>query len=183
MKNNKTILILLLAGLIFCMPAFAGDEKAKTDSKKSPVTTIEWLSYDEGLLKAKKEGKHLFVDFTAKSCGWCRKMEKTTFVEPEIVKLLNNDFVAVKVWGDSKNELNIDGYKITERNLTTKDFKVRGYPTFWFLDPAGAKLGAVSGYQPATNLKSYLEYVKDKKYAVKDTADEPENNDNKNEKK
>jgi len=165
------------------MSAYAGDEKAKSAAEKSTVTAIDWLSYDEGLLKAKKEGKHLFVDFTAKWCGWCKKMDKTTFVEPDIVKMLNDDFVAVKVWGDSKKELDIDGYKISERNLATKDFKVRGYPTFWFLDPAGTKLGAVSGFQPAANLKAYLEYVKDKKYEEQTETDQSEGSDNKDEKK
>ena len=184
MSNNKTILTLLFAGLIFCMSAYAGDDKvkSKTDENK-PATEIEWLSYDEGLAKAKKEGKHLFVDFTAKWCGWCKKMDKTTFVEPEIVKMLNNHFVAVKVWGDSNKELDIDGYKITEKNLASKDYKVRGYPTFWFLDPAGARLGAVSGYQPAANLKNYLEFIKNRKYEEKNETDKSEDGDNKDEKK
>ncbi len=184
MKYNKIILIMLIAGLLINVSAYAGDEKteSKSDGNK-PATAIEWLSYDDGLVKAKKEGKHLFIDFTAKWCGWCKKMDKTTFVEPEIVKMLNNDFVAVKVWGDSNNELDIEGYKITEKNLTSKDYKVRGYPTFWFLDPAGTKLGAVSGYQHATNLMSYLEYVKNKNYEEKSPADESGDNDNKDEKK
>ena len=184
MSNNKTILSLLFVGLIFCMSAFAGDDKAKNKSdKNNPATEIEWLPYDEGLAKAKREGKHLFVDFTTKWCGYCKKMERTTFKEPEIISMLANNFIAVKVDGDSKNELDIDGYIISERNLTTKDFKVRGYPTFWFLDPAGTKLGAVSGYQPATNLKNYLEFVKDKKYEEESKDDQSQDGDNENDNK
>ena len=69
MKYKKIILIMLSAGLLFSMSAYAGDDKAENKSDKNiPATEIEWLSYDEGLVKAKKEGKHLFVDFTAK---WC----------------------------------------------------------------------------------------------------------------
>ena len=184
MSNNKTILTLLFAGLIFCMSAYAGDDKAKLKSEKnSPATEIEWLSYDEGLAQAIREGKHLFVDFTTKWCGYCKKMERTTFREPEIISMLANNFIAVKVDGDSKKELDIDGYKISERNLTTKEFKVRGYPTFWFLDPAGTKLGAVRGYQPAASLKNYLEFVKDKKYEEQTETDQSEGSDNKDEKK
>ena len=184
MKYNKIILIMLSAGLLFSMSAYAGDDKVENKSDKNiPATEIEWLSYDEGLVKAKKEGKHLFVDFTAKWCGYCKKMDRTTFKEPEIISMLDNNVVAVKVDGDSKKELDIDGYKISERNLTTKEFKVRGYPTFWFLDPAGTKLGAVSGYQPATSLKNYLEFVKDKKYEEQNETDQSEDSDNKTEKK
>ena len=184
MSNIKTILTLLLAGLILCMPAYAGDDKTESKSQKNkPATEIEWLSYDVGLARAKKEGKHLFIDFTTKWCGYCKKMERTTFKEPEIISMLANNFIAVKVDGDSKKELNIDGYKITERNLTTKDFKVRGYPTFWFLDPAGTRLGAVSGYQPAASLKNYLEFVKDKKYEEENKDDKSEDSDDTDEKK
>ena len=184
MSNIKTILTLLFAGLILCMPTYAGDDKKESKSDKNePATEIEWLSYDVGLARAKKEGKHLFIDFATKWCGYCKKMDRTTFKEPEIISMLANNFIAVKVDGDSKKELDIDGYKITERNLTTKDFKVRGYPTFWFLDAAGTKLGSVSGYQPATNLKNYLEYVRDKKYEEENKDDQSEDSGNKNDKK
>ena len=141
------------------------------DSAAAPA--INWFAYDVGLAKAKKEGKHLFVDFTASWCGWCKKMDKTTFIEPEIVKMLNNDFVSIKVWGDSDKELDIEGYKITEKNLSQVDYKVRGYPTFWFVDPQGTRLGALSGYQESANLLTYLQYVKDKKYAEQKTGTEP----------
>lgn len=184
MSNIKTTLTLLLAGLILCMSAYAGDDKVESKSDKNkPATEIEWLSYDVGLARAKKEGKHLFVDFTTKWCGYCKKMERTTFKEPEIISMLANNFIAVKVDGDSNKELDIDGYKITEKNLTTKDFKVRGYPTFWFLDPAGTKLGAVRGYQPATNLKNYLEFVRDKKYEEENKDEQSEDSDGTKEKK
>ncbi len=184
MSNIKTILTLLLAGLILCISAYAGDDKKESKSDKNkPATEIEWLSYDVGLARAKKEGKHLFIDFATKWCGYCKKMDRTTFKEPEIISMLANNFIAVKVDGDSHKELDIDGYKISERNLTTKDFKVRGYPTFWFLDPAGTKLGSVSGYQPATNLKTYLEFVRDKKYEEENKDDQSEDSGNKNDKK
>ncbi len=178
MKYKKIILIMLSAGLLFGMTAYAGDDKTESKSEKNKsATEIEWLSYDEGLIKAKKEGKHVFIDFTAKWCGYCKKMDRTTFKEPEIISMLANNFVAVRVDGDSKKELDIEGYKITERNLTTKDFKVRGYPTFWFLDPAGTRLGAVRGYQPATSLKNYLELVIDKKNDEESKNDQSEDGD------
>ncbi|MEE8149897.1 MAG: DUF255 domain-containing protein, partial [candidate division Zixibacteria bacterium] len=99
MKYTRIILTSIIMGLLFSLSVFAGDDKSQNKAEKKTSAGIEWLSYDEGLIKAKKEGKHLFVDFTAKWCGWCKKMDKTTFIEPEIVKMLNDDFVAVKVWG------------------------------------------------------------------------------------
>jgi thioredoxin-related protein len=182
MKLLKISFVLLIAVLL-SLPVLADDKKAE-DKPETPATVdangIQWLSYDEGLAKAKKEGKHLFLDFTAKWCGYCKKMDKTTFIEPEIVALLNRDFVAVKVDGDSDKELDIDGFKITEKNLSRYEYIVSGFPTFWFLDSEGTKLGAVRGYQPADNLKNTLEYVKEKKYAQNQKSDENTEKDKKN---
>ncbi len=185
MKFSK-LLTTLSALAFFTWPALAGEEKKDagtgTDQNETVPATpeIKWLSYDEGLVKAKKEGKHLFIDFTAKGCGYCKKMDKTTFIEPDIVNMLNTDFIPVKIDGDSEKELDIDGYKVTEKNLSRYEYKVRGFPTFWFLDPQGTKLGAVSGYQPAPNLMNTLQYVKDKKYETNQKAEtkktEPEKN-------
>ncbi len=182
MKLFKLLSYIFMMSLL-TLPAWAGDEKKDTVTQlpaSIDSSKIMWLAYDEGLSKAKKEGKHLFLDFTAKWCGYCKKMDASTFVEPEIVKLLNNDFVAVKIDGDSEKELNIDGYKVTEKNLSKLEYKVRGYPTFWFLDSKGAKLGALSGYQTTPNLLTTLQYVKDKKYETEQKADttkkKPENN-------
>lgn len=172
MKALKVIAALSIIVLLN-LPVLAGEEKKDAGTTKPEQSTapanpeIKWLSYDEGLAKAKKEGKHLFIDFTAKWCGYCKKMDGSTFVEPEIVKMLNNDFVPVRVDGDSEKELDIEGYKVTEKNLSRQEYKVRGYPTFWFLDAQGTKLGAVQGFQPASNLLSTLQYVKEKKYATK----------------
>ena len=186
MNSLKCITAFSILALM-ALPALAGEEKNDTSSSVSQLQTapttpdtavapdIKWFSYDEGLAKAKKEGKHIFIDFTAKWCGYCKKMDKTTFIEPDVVNMLNSDFISVKVDGDSEKELDIEGYKVTEKNLSRMDYKVRGYPTFWFVDPQGTRLGAVSGYQPAANLLSTLQFVKDKKYATEQkAASEPE---------
>ncbi len=177
MKLLKLLTVLSTLALL-SLPVLAGEEKKDTSATSNqqsatPATpVITWLAYDEGLAKAKKEGKHLFVDFTAKWCGYCKKMDASTFVDPEVVKLLNSDFVSVKVDGDSEKELNIDGYKVTEKNLSRVEYKVRGYPTFWFVDPQGTRIGPLPGYQPTSNLLGTLHYVKDKKYATEEKAED-----------
>ena len=160
---TATIAALLVFAMIFT--AIADDGK-KADSKtpSDKPTGITWLSYDAGLVKAKAEDKHVFINFTTAWCGWCKKMNKTTFIEPEIVNMLSSKFVSVKVDGDSKEELDIDGYKITERNLARSEFGIRSYPTYFFLKPDGDKLGAARGYQSKEQLSQYLIYVAERKY-------------------
>jgi thioredoxin-related protein len=149
---------------IFGLTLAAGDADQNPSKKTDSDTTIKWMSYDEGLALSRAEGKPLFVNFTTSWCGWCKKMNKTTFIEPEVVEMLNTDFIPVKVDGESGHELDIEGYKITEKNLSRKEYRVSGYPTYWFLEADGKKLGSLSGYQPTTNLMSALEFVKTEKY-------------------
>lgn len=161
MKNLQTIGLTALLILAVAIGAWAGDG---ADASATKPTEIAWMSYDAGLVKAKAENKHVFVNFTTSWCGWCKKMNKTTFKEDVILGILANDFVSVKVDGDSQKELDIDGYKITERNLTKSEFKVRSYPTYYFLKPDGGKLGAARGYQNTEQLSKYLTYVAERQY-------------------
>jgi len=143
--------------------------KAKTEQPKAEAPAeksgeITWMEYDAGLKKAKEENKHVFIDFTAKWCGWCKKMDRETFREPEVVELINGNFVPVRVDGDSPNELDIEGFKITEKSLTRSEFGVRGFPAFWFLKPDGTKLGKIDGYRDKDFMMQALTFVKDYKY-------------------
>lgn len=165
-----------LAVLIFGLAVFTSARsdqgtpagKVQTDTAQQ----INWLAYDVGLKMAQEDNKHIFNYFTAPWCGYCRKMEREVFTDPRVIEMLNNDFIPVRVDGESRNELDIDGYRITERNLAIAEFGVRGYPTFWFLKPDGTKLGNFTGYRPTDFLLEALTFVRDYKYDSTNTEDE-----------
>ncbi|MEW6051191.1 MAG: DUF255 domain-containing protein [Candidatus Zixiibacteriota bacterium] len=139
-------------------PAGAQTSAKPPDSAKG--AEIKWIPFDEGLARAKNEGKHIFVDITASWCGWCKKMEKETFNQPEVVKMVNENFVPVKVWGDSDKEFMIEGYKISERNLATSAFGVTGFPTFFFLCPDGKAYNRLIGYRVKDALMKELTFAR-----------------------
>lgn len=134
-------------------------KKQETDNSK-----IVWLTYPEGLTKIKTEKKHIFIDFTASWCGWCKRMEREAFSDAKVIEKINDHFIPVKVWGDSNDMLDIDGYKISQRNLTHAQFGVNGFPTFWFISPEGVRIGPLPGYQTTDRLIEALEWVKEYKY-------------------
>ena len=167
MNYLKIIGTLLVIAIMFTSLVLADGNAPKTKVLPSSSHTggdITWYDYDAGLVKAKAEDKHIFINFTTSWCGYCKKMNKSTFIEPEIVTMLNSNFVAIMVDGDSRHELDIDGYKITERDLTKKEYGVGSYPLYFFLKPDGEKLGALRGYQFKDQLMQYLTYVNDRKY-------------------
>lgn len=61
--------------------------------------------FDEALAYAKKVNKPLFVDFTGYGCVNCRKMEENVWNQPEILKLLSDDYVVVSLYVDDKKRL------------------------------------------------------------------------------
>ena len=60
---------------------------------------VEWMSWEEALARSESdaEPKKIFVDVYTDWCGWCKRMDATTFVDPTIVSLMDEHFYAVKL--------------------------------------------------------------------------------------
>jgi uncharacterized protein YyaL (SSP411 family) len=168
----RTSILVLICGLLLFGTAWTDStpkedkksENKKTSEKKSSTPDrINFMKYDEGLELAKKEHKKIFVEFTAKWCGWCKKMHASTFIDPEIVKMMDENYIAVSVDGDSRDSLNIDGWITSERALA-RQYKVSSYPTYWFLTPDAEPIAPVKGYRDKNALGDILDYLKDDIY-------------------
>ena len=61
-----------------------------------------YFDYEEALACAKAQKKPLFIDFTGHGCVNCRKMEEKVWSNPEVLKLLKNDYVVVSLYVDDK---------------------------------------------------------------------------------
>ncbi len=166
--------------------SFVSSENSKQEESKEnkPAeekvisTSIVWNKYDDGLALAKEQGKKVFVEFTAKWCGWCKRMHATTFKDPKIIELLGAGFISVSVDGESRDSLDIDGWLTTERRLAA-EYGVRSYPYYWFLSSEGEKIAPIRGYQASENLIHILAYLKDDHYLTMDFQEYMDNKMNK----
>jgi thioredoxin-related protein len=59
-------------------------------------TTVQWMSFEEAVEKSKTEKRKIIIDVYTDWCGWCKVMDKNTFNDPEVAKLLNEKFYPVK---------------------------------------------------------------------------------------
>lgn len=61
----------------------------------NPVDWYEWG--EEALNKAKKENKPILVSIGFASCHWCHVMEEESFMDTTVARLMNENFVCIKV--------------------------------------------------------------------------------------
>lgn len=165
MKSRNTLCTIACLLLLMSISTLAGNLAKVTDTSETKTSAeVNWMRYDDGLVKAKADDKHVMIDFSTSWCVYCKKMDREIFSQPDVIELLNEHFVSIKVNGDSKQQLDIEGYKISEKDLTKKEYHVRGYPAFWFLKSDGTKLAQIKGYRPKNYMMEALTYIAEKKY-------------------
>lgn len=59
---------------------------------------VDWYPWgEEAFAKAKAEDKPIFLSIGYSTCHWCHVMEKESFEDEEVARVLNNGFVPIKV--------------------------------------------------------------------------------------
>ena len=111
---------------------------------------IRWHTRIEDATRvAKAQRKPILVDFWAKWCGWCKRLDQTTYVDPLVSKLAEG-FVALKV--------NAEG--APKEVEFAQRYDVSTLPTIAFISPSGRLISRVSGFQGPGRFPRTLETVR-----------------------
>jgi thioredoxin-related protein len=121
-------------------------------------STVKWEPFNSGLKKALKQKKPVIIDFYADWCYWCKVMEKETFSNQEVAKLLNKDFIAVRVYTEKDEEITYMGKTITSGRFVSM-LGVRGLPTVVFMDNEGRLIDQVPGFIKPDIFIGILRYI------------------------
>jgi thioredoxin-related protein len=124
---------------------------------------IRWFSFNKGMEIAQKHKKPVVVDFYADWCHWCQVMAKTTFKNPEIIKKMNNEYVAIKIDTQKNESITYRGVRYSSIGFA-QAIGVEGLPTVLFLDKKGAIITRLGGYIRANTFLAILDYIKDECY-------------------
>ncbi len=177
MKKNIRMNFLPALGLVFILLLSSAPLKAQDK--------IEWISFEEAIKKSQKKPKHIFIDVYTDWCGWCKRMDATTFVDPVIVELMNEHFYAVKLDAERKDTVIFNDHPFVNTNpegrrashqLAQALLKGKmSYPSFVFLNGKHEWLTVVNGYTKSPEMEKVLtyfgEYVYEKKTWEEFTAE------------
>jgi thioredoxin-related protein len=114
---------------------------------QAAAAELNWLTdLPKAQAQAKTEKKLVMLDFTGSDwCGWCIKLHKEVFSQPEFADYAKKNLVLVEVdFPRSKPQ----SAELKKANAALQDkYKVEGYPTIIVLNGEGKKVGEL-GYQP-----------------------------------
>lgn len=98
---------------------------------------VDWWPWGpEALQKAKSENKPIFLSIGYSSCHWCHVMERESFMDEQIAKILNEHFICIKV--DREERPEIDMIYMTALHVfyqATGAGRSGGWPLSMFLTP------------------------------------------------
>ena len=118
----------------------------------------EWMTdFTAAKAKAKAEKKTILLNFTGSDwCGWCMKLDKEVFSQPEFIEYAKDNLVLVTVDFPRKTKLD---EKLAKQNEKLSDkYDVQGFPTIVLARSTGSEK-AETGYQEGGAAK-YVEHLK-----------------------
>ena len=156
----KQLVVVLF--LLFSFSSFSQGE-AKTE--------IQWLSIEKAQELAKKYDSDMLVFFFRKGCPECKQMKVETLQNPEIIKLINENFFPVMINARTKDTVIYNGKQYinqqpkkdgeTWRHDLYHELVVGGkhqyvYPYIVIINGEHQTIKYLPGFYPAIRLKRSL---------------------------
>jgi len=113
--------------------------------------------YKAALEQAAKENKAVLLDFTGSDwCGWCIKMDKDTFSQPDFLEFAKKNLILVELDFPNNKPQSAEIKKQNEE--LQKKYGVEGFPTLVLLNSSGKEIARNPGYL-AGGPKGFIDWV------------------------
>lgn len=139
----------------------------------APETAVKWMTFEEAVEKSKTEKRKIFIDVYTDWCGWCKVMDKNTFSEAKIAKILNEQFYPVKFNAEQREDVVLNGvtYKFVAsgnngyHELAAALLNRRmSYPTVVFLDDQFNMIQPLPGYLKPEEFHPIVQFIGEDHY-------------------
>jgi thioredoxin-related protein len=165
MKKLKLIAIAIFSLSFFALNSCIAQEGGKK---------INWMSFEEAYKKNETQPRKIFIDVYTHWCGWCKRMDASTFQADTIVNYMNEKYYAVKLDAEIKDSIHFKDkvfvfrpeYKSNELAVSLLNGQM-SYPSFVFLDENFDMLSPMQGYQAPEQLLPALSFYGENAYKTK----------------
>lgn len=142
--------------LFICFSALAQQKQNITRAE------LKWLSWNEGYPLAVSTGKILLIDAYTDWCGWCKKMDRDTYTNTDVINKINKYFIPIK-FNPEKQDIvyYVDSMIFTPAELYNQISRGErtGYPTTYFINTTKKSVMIDPGYRDATAFIQVLDKV------------------------
>lgn len=176
MKN--IFLILISVCVLFCCAFMSNSSQ---ENQQTEVLT--WYTWEQAVELQKSAPKKVMVDMYTDWCGWCKRMDQTTFSDPEVVKYIQANFYPVKFNAEQRDSIKFRDYTfkyiapqngggrgVHELAYSLLDGKL-GYPSIVYLTSDYARILTSPGYKDTNGMLTELKFVQDDVYKTKSFED------------
>lgn len=174
MKKVLFTVTALLA--ISCLVAFTLPADSTTPTTTNDETTITWYTWDQAIELNKQEPRKLFIDLYTDWCGWCKRMDASTFKDPAVVKHLNENYYPIKFDAEQKEDVlyNSHTFKFIaqgRRGVHELAYSLLegqlSYPSYVYMDEQVRRITISKGFKEAPAMIKELEYITGESYIKK----------------
>lgn len=144
---------------------------------------IEWISFEEAMKRHANEPRYWIIDVYTDWCGWCKRMDASTFHDPVITKEIRANYYAVKLDAEQKGDIVVkdrtykfvgppEGGRRGYHELAAELLQGKmSYPTIVYLDKDANMIQPVPGYQTREQIHPILTFFSSDVYKSTTWAD------------
>jgi thioredoxin-related protein len=158
--------LLIFAFSVLGLSVVARAQAAPVDGSKEtvPSDSIVWVDYARGVETAKAENKPMLVFFYRDTCPYCRKLRETALTDTTLAEYLNANFIPIRVSTESRRLVVLDSLQLTEAQLANENWKIRGVPAMWLLEPNGCRVKKLVGLKACSEVLTSLKEIAEHTY-------------------
>ena len=140
------------------------------------ATGIKWMTWEDAVALNQKAPRKIIVDVFTDWCGWCKKMDKGTFLDPAVAAYVNEKFYAVKLNAEQRADItfNAEVFKFVPSETgrggvhslayALLDGKM-GYPSMVYLNEKYERIMISPGYKETPDMLKELKFAAEEYYS------------------
>lgn len=134
---------------------------------------INWLDIEHGVKEAMEQDKIMLINVYTDWCGFCKRLDQTTFMDREVMSIIEENFIPIKLNAEINRTIIFEGKKYDfikegrrgHHGLAGYLLDNRlGYPTLVYVLKNGKVIHRSPGYRNEADMLKELTYIREEHY-------------------